>query len=238
MYKKRTIIAVIPARGGSKGLPGKNIRPLCGRPLIEWTILRALESTLIDCVCVTTDSEEIATIARNAGAEVPFLRPPELASDTSPTLAAVDHTLDFYAGVQEREFDYISLLEPTSPLRHPGDIDAMLRKLIDSEADFDSIISIGEISEHPTIVKRKSGDTLVPYCPDLPIASRRQENDAAYFPYGVGYMVRVEALRRERTFYTKRGTYYEIRRYQNYEIDDLQDFLCVEAIMKNEWKMQ
>ncbi len=238
MYKNRTIIAVIPARGGSKGLPGKNIRPLCGRPLIEWTILRALESTLVDCVCVTTDSEQIATIARKAGAEVPFLRPGELASDTSPTLAAVEHALEFYARAQQREFDYLALLEPTSPLRHPGDIDAMLRKLIDGETDFDSITSIGEIAEHPAIVKRKLGDTLIPYCPDLPTASRRQDNDAAYFPYGVGYMVRVEALLRERTFYAKRGTYYEIRRYQNFEIDDLQDFLCVEAIMKHEWKVQ
>lgn len=236
MYKGKSVIALIPARGGSKGLPGKNILPLCGRPLIGWTILRALESKLVDCVCVTTDSEEIAAVSRQAGADVPFLRPADLASDKAPTILAVDHALTFYEKKKGQAFDYLILLEPTSPLRHPGDIDAMLARLIDSAADFDSIISIGEIGEHPSIVKRKAGDRLVPYCPELTQTTRRQDNEPAYFPYGVGYAVRTDVLRRERTFYTERGTYYEIRRYQNYEIDDLQDFLCVEAVMKNEWK--
>jgi CMP-N-acetylneuraminic acid synthetase len=236
MYKGKSVIALIPARGGSKGLPGKNIRPICGKPLIAWSIQRGLESKIVDCVCVSTDSEEIAAVARMAGADVPFLRPASLAADKSPTLPAVEHALDFYA-TQGRRFDYIILLEPTSPLRHPGDIDAMMTKLIDNEDHFDSLISIGEIAEHPSIVKRKIGDTLVPFCPELTQTSRRQDNQPAYFPYGVGYAVKTETLRDERTFYTKRGTFYEIRRYQNYEIDDLQDFLCVEAIMKNEWKL-
>jgi CMP-N,N'-diacetyllegionaminic acid synthase len=236
MYKGKSVIALIPARGGSKGLPGKNIRPLCGKPLIAWSILRGLESSIVDCVCVTTDSEEIAVVARQAGAEVPFLRPTNLAADKSPTLPAVEHALDFYSA-QGRDFDYLILLEPTSPLRHPGDIDAMLAKLIDHADNFDSLISIGEIAEHPSIIKRKDGDCLSPYCPELTQTTRRQDNPPAYFPYGVGYAVKTGSLREEQSFYTKRGTYYEIRRYQNYEIDDLQDFFCVEAIMKNEWKL-
>lgn len=236
MYKGKSIIALIPARGGSKGLPGKNIRPICGKPLIVWSIQRGLESEFVDCICVSTDSEEIAAVARAAGADAPFLRPGNLAGDKSPTLPVVEHALDFYAA-QGRSFDYLILLEPTSPLRHPGDIDAMLTKLVDGKAEFDSLISIGEIAEHPSIVKRKEGETLVPYCLELTQTTRRQDNPPAYFPYGVGYAVKVSALRDEQTFYTKRGTFYEIRRYQNYEIDDLQDFLCVEAVMKNEWKI-
>lgn len=236
MYKAKSVIALIPARGGSKGLPGKNIRPMCGRPLIGWSILRGLESKIVDCVCVSTDSADIADVARREGADVPFLRPANLASDKSPTLPAVEHALDFYAALG-RTFDYLILLEPTSPLRHPGDIDAMLTKLIDHEAEFDSLISIGEIAEHPSIVKRKEGDILVPYCPELTQTARRQDNPPAYFPYGVGYAVKTTSLRAEQTFYTKRGTFYEIRRYQNYEIDDLQDFVCVEAVMKSEWKL-
>lgn len=236
MYKGRSILALIPARGGSKGLPGKNILPICGRPLIGWSIVRALESETVDCVCVTTDSEEIAAVARAEGAEVPFLRPAELAADKSPTLAAVDHALAFYEA-QGRKFDYLLLLEPTSPLRHPGDIDVMIQQMIDNEADFDSNISIGEVAEHPSIIKRRVGFAIEPYCADLPQTTRRQDNDPAYFPYGVGYMVKVEALRSERTFYAARCMSYVIRRYQNYEIDDLYDFLCVEAVMRQEWKI-
>jgi CMP-N-acetylneuraminic acid synthetase len=236
MLQNKSVIALIPARGGSKGLPGKNVRLLCGKPLIVWSIQRALESKFIDCVCVTTDNEEIAKISREAGADVPFLRPDNLATDKSPTLPAVEHALDHYAA-EGRDFDYLILLEPTSPLRHPGDIDAILTKLIDGADRFDSLISIGEISEHPSIVKCKDGDVLAPFCPELSQTTRRQDNQPAYFPYGVGYAVKTKVLREEQTFYTKRGTFYEIRRYQNYEIDDLQDFLCVEAVMKHEWKL-
>jgi CMP-N,N'-diacetyllegionaminic acid synthase len=237
MYNGKSTIGLIPARGGSKGLPRKNVLPLCGRPLIGWSIMRALESQLLDCVCVTTDDAEIAQISRDAGAEVPFLRPAELATDMSPTLAAVEHALDFYAHERDRRFDYVALLEPTSPLRHPGDIDTMLSRLEDDADRFDSIVSIGEVSEHPSILKRKIGDRLEPYCPDLPQSTRRQDNAPAYFPYGVAYIVKTAALLAERTFYTTRTTGYAIRRYQNYEIDDIYDFRCVEQIMKHEWNM-
>jgi CMP-N,N'-diacetyllegionaminic acid synthase len=237
MYKGKSAIGLIPARGGSKGLPRKNIRPLCGRPLIAWSIQRALESALLDCVCVTTDDTEIAEISRGAGADVPFLRPAELATDTSPTLAAVEHALEFYARERRCRFDYVVLLEPTSPLRHPGDIDSMLARVEDQADNFDSIVSIGEVSGHPSILKRQVGHRLEPYCPDLPQTTRRQDNDPAYFPYGVAYIVKTAALLAERTFYTARNTGYVLRRYQNYEIDDIYDFLCVESVMKHEWNM-
>lgn len=236
MHKGKSVLALIPARGGSKGLPGKNIRPLCGKPLISWSIAQGLESRIVDCVCVSTDSAEIAAIARTDGAEAPFLRPAELATDRSPTLPTAEHALDFYAALG-RVFDYLILLQPTSPLRHPGDIDAILSKLIDQENRFDSIISIGEIAEHPSIVKRAQADALAPFCPDLPPTTRRQDNEPAYFPFCVGFAVKTQALRAEQTFYTKRCTFYEVRRYQNYDIDDLYDFLCVEAVMRHEWKL-
>jgi len=235
MYKSKSAIAVIPARGGSKGLPGKNIRPICGRPLIAWSVLRAAESKLIDCICVTTDDPAIADAAREVGVDVPFLRPAELATDTSPTIAAVEHALDFYVKKQNRAFDYVVLLEPTSPLRHPGDIDAMLTRLIDAAAAYDAIVSIGEVAEHPAIVKRKVQDKIEPYCAELKTTTRRQDNPPAYFPYGVAYMVKTETLLRERSFYPARAPFFEIRRYQTYEIDDIYDFLCVEAVMKHEW---
>lgn len=232
MYKEKTFLAIIPARGGSKGLPRKNIRDLCGKPLIAWSIEKALKSKFLDEIMVTTDSEEIAQIARQFGANVPFLRPVSLASDTATTFDAVKHVLDFY----EKKFDYIVLLEPTSPLREDSDIDAMIQKLVDNADRFDSIVSIGEVSEHPSILKKVgSNDTLLRYCEDLKISTRRQDNDRAYFPYGVGYLVLVDAFLQEKTFYTRRLTYHIIQRYQCYEIDDLYDFLAVENIMKHTW---
>jgi CMP-N-acetylneuraminic acid synthetase len=236
MISARRVIAIIPARGGSKGLPGKSIRPLCGKPLIVWTIEAALRSELVDLVVVSTDSREIADVAHVAGATVPFLRPPELAEDSTPTLAAVEHLLG-QLRTEGEEFEYVVLLEPTSPLREDGDIDAMLRRLDDAREEFDSIVSVGEVGEHPSIMKRLTGDTLEPYCPSLELTTRRQDNEPAYFPYGVAYVVKTASLLSERTFYTGRCTYHRIKRYQNYEIDDIYDFLAVESVMRFEWKL-
>ena len=238
MIAGKSVIAIIPARAGSKGLPGKNIKPLCGKPLIAWSIEVALRSRHLDEVMVSTEGEDIARIAVEYGAKVPFRRPLELATDTATTLSAVQHVLDCYRNKFGRQFDLVVLMEPTSPLREDSDIDRMLERLTDAWEDFDSIISMGEVREHPSIMKRLCGDGIEPFCPELIQNTRRQDNAPAYFPYGVAYVVKTRSLLEEQTFYTKRCTYHLIKRYQNYEIDDLHDFLCVEAIMKQEWKMQ
>lgn len=232
MYRDRKFLAIIPARGGSKGLPGKNIRTLCGKPLITWSIEAGQQSTYIDEVMVTTDSEKIAEIARWAGADVPFLRPAEFASDESTTFAAVEHTITFYREKLFRKFDYIALLEPTSPLRKENDIDTMIEKLVSHEKQYDAIISIGEVHEHPSIMKRINKDSLVPFCKELELPKRRQDNPPAYFPYGVAYIIKTDTLLKEKTFYPQRNTFHIIERYQTYEIDDIYDFLAIENIMK------
>lgn len=235
MYQGKRILGLIPARGGSKGLPGKNVRPLCGRPLIEWSILRGRESRYLDDVVVTTDCAEIAETSRRAGASVPFLRPPELATDTATTLVAVNHALEFLEQELGQSYDYVFLLQPTSPLREPDDIDRMIVQLIDAADRFDSIIAVGEVGEHPSIMKRKVGQSLEPFHADLKRTTRRQDNEPAYYPYGVGYMVRIDTLREEGTFYSERNTFFDIKRYQHKEIDDLYDFICIEALMRYEW---
>ena len=121
MYQGKTFLTIIPARGGSKGLPGKNIKELCGKPLIAWSIEAGLGSQYIDEVMVTTDSQEIAGVARTFGASVPFLRPDELASDTATSFDVIKHAINFYENVLNKRFDYIVLLEPTSPLRTEAD---------------------------------------------------------------------------------------------------------------------
>jgi CMP-N-acetylneuraminic acid synthetase len=237
MIGDRKVIAIVPARGGSKGLAGKNIRPLCGKPLIVWTIRTALKSRFVDELAVSTDSPQIADIARSAGARVPFLRPAELATDSSPTIEAVEHALAHYRAKEGRTFDYVVLLEPTSPLREDDDIDNMLSRLHAHADSFDSIVSLGEVGEHPSIMKRLAGEAIEPFCPELQMTTRRQDSPPAFFPYGVAYIAKTASLVAERTFYTKRCTHYRLKRYQNYEIDDLYDFIAVESVMRHEWNL-
>jgi len=232
MLDGKKIIVIIPARGGSKGLPGKNIRTLCGKPLIAWSIESALDCSYIDTTMVTTDSEEIAAVARQFGAEVPFLRPESLATDTSTTFDAVRHVLDHYREVLARSFDYVVLLEPTSPLRGEDDLDRMLEGISRKEDEFDAIVSLGEVHAHPSIMKKVDGLRMSPFCSELAMTTRRQDNDIAYFPFGVAYIVKTPVLLQEKTFYPARTTYHLIERYQCYEIDDIYDFLAIENIMK------
>lgn len=238
MYQGKTFLAIIPARGGSKGLPGKNIKELCGKPLIAWSIEAGLGSEYIDEVMVTTDSEEIARIARQVGSSVPFIRPPELASDTATSFDAIKHAIGFYENELHKKFDYIVLLEPTSPLREEGNIDEMIEKIILMEDQFDAIVSLGEVHEHPSIMKKMAGNNIETYCKELVMATRRQDNDVPYFPYGVAYVVKTKTLLEEKTFYPQRTTHHLIKRYQCYEIDDIYDFLAIENIMKYEWELK
>ena len=238
MINGRSVLAIIPARSGSKGLPGKNIKELCGKPLIAWSIEAGLGSQYIDEVMVTTDSEDLANVAKKFGASVPFIRPAELATDTSITFDVVKHTLDFYERELSKSFDYIVLLEPTSPLREKSDLDSMLIKINSLADGFDAIVSLGEAHEHPSVMKKTIGNVIEPYVKELLITTRRQDNDTAYFPYGVGYIVKIKTLLEEKTFYPKRTTHFLIKRYQCFEIDDIYDFLAIENIMKYELEFE
>jgi CMP-N,N'-diacetyllegionaminic acid synthase len=231
MYKNKSFLAIIPARGGSKGLHNKNVKKLCGKPLIVWSIESGLASEYIDEVIVSTDYQSIADISKKHGAYVPFLRPDYLATDTASTFDAVKNVIDFYKNELNKFFDYIVLLEPTSPLRKDVDIDNMIEKITNNN-HFDSIISIGEVHEHPSIMKKITLDgEMISFCNNLEIESRRQDNDPAYFPYGVAYIAKTNILLNEKSFYTKKCNFHIIDRYQCYEIDDLYDFLCIESIL-------
>jgi len=232
MYKKNKFLAIIPARGGSKGLPRKNIKNLCGKPLIAWSIQSGLNSIYLDKVVVSTDCKDIASIAKKYGAEVPFLRPSYLATDTATTFDVVKHVIEYYRDKENLLYDFIVLLEPTSPLRDLGDIDRMIEKSIKEEKYVDSVISVGEVHEHPSIMKKITKCRyLESYCQNVKIKLRRQDNDPAYFPYGVAYVVKTGSLLKEKTFYTKKCGFYEIKRYQCYEIDDIYDFLAIKSIL-------
>ena len=233
MYKKRRILALIPARGGSKGLTGKNIRPLLGKPLVAWSIEQALSSKCIDKVVVSTESSGIASIARQYGADVPFLRPKRLASDTASTIDVIFHAVD-YLKKKNENFDYLLLLEPTSPLRKACDLDNAIKKLIDSSKVSDALVSVGEIMlENPYISKMIVNGYVEPLIKEnTKKFFRRQQLPKTFFPYGVIYASKMESLKKSRTFYQERTIPYFIERWQNYEVDDIYDFICIEAIIK------
>jgi CMP-N-acetylneuraminic acid synthetase len=232
MINGSSVIAIVPARSGSKGLPGKNIKELCGKPLIAWTIEKALMSSFIDRVVVSTDSEEIAEIAVRFGADVPFLRPKELASDEATSCSVVEHCLDFFEFKNNLKFDYTLLLEPTSPLRQNSDIDRAITLLDSQQGFFDAVISLGIVSEHPSIVKSMIGETVYPYLGEIFSEARRQDLSPTYFPYGGIYASKSKSILDSKSFYPIKCGAIVVEPYQCLEIDNEIDFVCVEAIMR------
>ncbi len=174
------VLAVIPARGGSKGIPRKNIRLLAGKPLINYTIEAALQSQYRLRVIVSTDDEEIANVARTAGAEVPFLRPAELARDDTPDLPVCQHALHWLMMHENYCPEVVVWLRPTSPLRTVQDIDAAVRLLVETGADCVRSVCLAE--HHPYWMKRLEGNRLLPFVEGVDESKyyRRQELPPAY----------------------------------------------------------
>ena len=231
MIAERKVLALVPARGGSKGLPGKNLRSLCGRPLIQWSIDTALASKEISAVVVSTDDEKIAAVAASAGAEVPFLRPPDLADDSASSIDVVIHALDFLES-KGRVFDIVLLLEPTSPLREVADIQVALQRLVDTGAT--SIVSVCRAeSTHPAFMFRNNEKGRIePFLSASPTALRRQEIEPLFYLDGTLYASTVEALRQRCSFYHEDTLAYEVAKWRALEIDDIEDFQMIEAIAK------
>jgi len=233
LYKNKKIIAIIPARKGSKRLINKNIRSLNYKPLIEWTIKTALASKFLDKIFVSTDSKKIRDISINLGLETPFMRPRNLSGDKSPTWELIIDTLDKFRKKGEN-FDYVALLEPTSPLRKKNDIDMAVKKIINN-LSAETLISLGKIHlEHPLIVKKISSNQFVkPYANFKKKIFQSQQFDNAYFPYGVIYISKVTSFYKKKNFYTNKTIPYFIERWQNYEIDDFLDLKIIDKIMQH-----
>lgn len=234
MYKGYRILAVVTARGGSKGLPGKNIKALNGKPLIAWTIEQINSSELIDDYVISTDSPAIAEVSESCGAHVPELRPDYLSTDSASSMDVLKYIIENEEN-KGRTYDYVLLLEPTSPLRKRGDLDNMIR-LAGDNPDRDGVISVGRVQlEHPLIVKKISDEgVIVPYIEKPSGVYQRQQHDEALFPYGVGYLIKVSTFKEKHTIYTSNILPYYIERWQNYEIDDIYDFKCIETVMQME----
>lgn len=227
MKKPIKVLAIIPARGGSKGICNKNITELAGKPLIAHTIEAALGATLLSHCIVSTDSEEIAAICRKEGAIVPFLRPAELALDDTPTLPVILHALR----ESSECYDAVLILQPTSPFRRGEHIDAAITLLQDNKAA-DSVISVVRVGDqHPARMKRIEDGLLV----DPPFAEktegqRRQDLPELYLRNGAIYLTRTEVLLSMNSFKGAKSLAYVMSDHDSVNIDSPFDLLVAETI--------
>ena len=229
--QKPTVIAIIPARSGSKGLPHKNIKKMNGKPLMVWSIEQAINCTMIDDVVVSTDSTHYAQIACNAGAMVPFLRPDILSNDTAQSFDVIEHTIEFFRKDAVKH-DIIILLEPTSPLRNASDIELGLEKIFNKR--YMSVVSMCEVkSSHPSFMFTSDNQKrLNPYLKGNSIMSRRQDVETLYYLDGNIYASWIDHYMREKTFCGSDTTFITTPELRSFEIDDANDFDLVELIHK------
>jgi CMP-N,N'-diacetyllegionaminic acid synthase len=231
-----TVLGLITARGGSKGLPQKNIKPLVGKPLIAWTIETALQSRRLSRVMVSTDDEEIAQVARAWGAEVPFMRPDTLAQDDSSHISVVTHVIGWLEEHQRSAPDYIMLLQPTSPLRTVEDIDKAI--CIAQERAAVAVVSVCAIDRHPYLCKRILTDGTLTDFVSVPTDLtylRHQDLPPAYTLNGAIYLNRRESLLRDRTFVPPGTVAYIMPPERSLDIDTPWDFYLAELVVRNKY---
>lgn len=221
-----TTVALIPARGGSKGIPNKNLRSLCGRPLIAWTIDQARSSRSIDQVVVSTDDDQIAEISLEWGASVPFMRPDNLAGDESTTESVLTHALQMLDSMGDT-FERAVLLQPTSPIRSSGTIDRALSLFELSQAD--SLVSVQEL---PPFVWRSGKYFSAQYDPML--RPRRQDlvrADRLYVENGSIYISKVSAILESGCRVSGNVIGFTMTRAESIDIDEETDFVLAESII-------
>jgi N-acylneuraminate cytidylyltransferase len=230
------VLAVIPARGGSKGLPGKNIRPLAGLPLLAHSIRAAALTPEVTRCVVTTDSADIADIARAHGGDVPFLRPAELAADDTPMAPVVRHALECVETEEGRPYDALLLLDPTSPARVPAQLAEAARRLAATPA-LDGVVSVSEPTFNPVWVgvrpDDERGGALSRYFPAGTGITRRQDVARFLRINGNFYLWRADFVRRLETSWFDEGTHagLEIPEAQAFSIDDDYEFRLIEALV-------
>jgi CMP-N,N'-diacetyllegionaminic acid synthase len=228
MINHKTVLAIIPARGGSKGLPRKNILPVKDTPLIAWTITEAQKSKYIDHLILSSEDEEIIDVAKKWGCDVPFVRPQTLATDDASTMDVVFHTLETI----EETYDYIVLLQPTSPRRQVIDIDKCLE--ICTSQNVPACVSMTETAKSPYWMYQLNDDCQIkPIISDDEFASRRQDLPKTYALNGAVYVAEWPWLLKNKTFLTKETTAYIMPKERSIDIDTKLDFTIFKAIVED-----
>ena len=237
MYKNKKILAVITARGGSKGIPGKNIKPLGGHPLIAWTIKAAAGSKYLDNFLVSTDDEKIAEVSRQYGAPVPFMRPAELATDSAKSIPVVQHAINWFKENKKKEFDCVMLLQPTSPFRKVEDIDKSIEKMIETGAD--SVMGMKKLVDF-SLAKLKilDGDKILPLIEDEGRESKtRSELKDLYKRNCAIYLTRTDLIMQGDLF-GKDSRAYLMPEDRSIDINTLTDFELAEFLTEKKFKYE
>lgn len=228
MINEKSVLAIIPARGGSKGIKGKNILSIEGKPLIAYTIEAARASEYIDTVIVSTDNQEIADISKAYGAEVPFLRPAELASDYAKTIDAVLHAV-YTLKEMGKEYDYLVLLQPTQPLRSAEDID---HAIILCDKKMRGVVSISRVKDHPVLMRYMNAQGEMCKLLELNSTVRRQDMPDYYRVNGCVYVNPMSEVTGELSF-NDNPIPYIMPVERSVDIDGYEDIALVEYYLRN-----
>ena len=230
--KSYKILAIIPARGGSKGIRRKNLQKLSGKPLIVHTIIAAKKTKSINKIIVSTDDKEIGKISKNNGAEVPFLRPKQISKETSSTIEVIKHALKFLQENQSYVPDIIILLQPTSPLRTSQLITKTINTLKKSKAT--SVITVSKITKHPYASYWLKNNFLKPFEKNSAKYSRRQEFPDLFFPTGAVYTFWYDTLKKFNSLHGPKIKPIVVHD-EDIDIDNHRDLFFAEMMLKN-WK--
>jgi len=227
------VLGLICARGGSKGVPGKNIKEFCGKPLIAWAIECAKVCPEITDVVVSTDDEEIAKVAKAYGADVPFIRPPELARDDTKQIDAIAHALSFLKD-QGRHFSAVVLLQPTCPLRLPEDITGALRLL--NETNSDTVISVTEeegvmLSTFYDLDRNNEAALMFPASKE---GTLRQDYNAIYRRCGLVYVLKPDYVLSDHVLYGSKVSAYIVPKRRSFDIDCHFDWELTEWLLQKQ----
>lgn len=226
MIGDRKILGVIPARGGSKGLPGKNLRMAGGKPLLAWTLEAASGSRYLDRLILSSEDKDIIASGRSLGLEVPFVRPAELAGDEVSAVEPVIHALEQLPG-----YDYVVLLQPTTPLRSKNDIDGCIELCFERNAD--AVISVTAVKQNPFwMFQRQEDGRLSPLMDRSYLLTQRQGLPDVFYPNGAVYVAGTDYFFRYRTFSGERTYGFEMPRERSVDIDDEKDLAEFERIVQ------
>lgn len=230
MISEKKVLAIISARGGSKGVPRKNIRDFAGKPLLAWTIEAARKSKYIDRLVLSSDNQEIIEVAEKIGCEIPFVRPANLALDQTPGIDPVIHALGEITG-----YDIVVLLQPTSPFRTAEDIDGCIENIV--SYSFPSCVSVSEVDQSPhwmyTVDENRKLHSLIP---QESIVTRRQDLPTVYKLNGAVYVAEIEWLKVSKSFLTENTGSYIMPKSRSYDIDTEEDFVIGEQLLKQQIK--
>jgi len=228
MIQGKTVIAIIPARGGSKGVPRKNIRILAGKPLIAWTIEEAKKSRYIDRLILSSENEEIIQVAKEWNCEVPFVRPMKLAMDDTPGIEPILHAIN----ALKKKYDYGVYLQPTSPLRSIKDIDGCIEACVFTKSP--SCVSVTEVRQHPYwMYKIDELGCLVPFLKEDKRYAFRQDLPPLYVLNGAVYVAECTFLNNNHSFFSDKTKAYIMSTENSIDVDFELDFKILESLILN-----